>query len=107
MQSMLNLHAINGVPLCLCGITNPLSLSKEMADHERRRKAMKKQRSSSSMARESVVVHANQEQMVGTLWNFETDSSSSSCIIMMTMMIFHIVLVVVTLVQQEKLHSLN
>ncbi|QHN98730.1 uncharacterized protein DS421_13g392060 [Arachis hypogaea] len=78
MQSMLNLPAIHGVPLCLSGVTNSLSLSKEMADHERRRKAMKKQRSSSSMARESVVVHANQEKMVGTLWNFETDSSSSS-----------------------------
>ncbi|KAL4326812.1 hypothetical protein S245_042287 [Arachis hypogaea] len=76
-QSMLNLPAIHGVPLCLSRVTNPLSLSKEMAD-QRRRKTMKKQRSSSSMARESVVVHANQEQMVGTLWNFEMDSSSSS-----------------------------
>ncbi|KAL1361648.1 hypothetical protein HN51_009989 [Arachis hypogaea] len=80
MQSMLNLRAIHGVPLCLSGITNPLSLSREMADHERRRKAMKKQRSSSSMVRESIVVHANQEQMVGILWNFERDSSSSSSI---------------------------
>ncbi|KAK7262355.1 hypothetical protein RJT34_29924 [Clitoria ternatea] len=41
MQSMLNLR---GVPLCLSGITNPLSLSDEMADHDRRRKAMKRQR---------------------------------------------------------------
>ncbi|OIW08583.1 hypothetical protein TanjilG_03259 [Lupinus angustifolius] len=58
MQSMLNLRAIHGVPICLSGITNPLSLSlsKEIADHDRRRKDMRKQR---SLAREGV--HANQE----------------------------------------------
>ncbi|WJX50278.1 hypothetical protein P8452_36605 [Trifolium repens] len=52
MHNMLNLRVTHGVPLCLSGITNPLALSKEMADHDRRRKAMRKQRS----------VHANQEK---------------------------------------------
>ncbi|XP_058735016.1 uncharacterized protein LOC131606956 [Vicia villosa] len=52
MQFMLNLRVTHGVPLCLSGITNPLALSKEMADHDRRRKAMRKQRS----------VHANQDK---------------------------------------------
>ncbi|CAJ2654365.1 hypothetical protein L195_g033466 [Trifolium pratense] len=52
MQNMLNLRVTHGVPLCLSGITNPLALSKEMEDHDRRRKAMRKQRS----------VHANQEK---------------------------------------------
>nr|XP_027191845.1 uncharacterized protein LOC101490512 [Cicer arietinum] len=52
MQSMLSLRATHGVPLCLSGITNPLALSKEMADHDRRRKAMRKQRS----------LHANQQK---------------------------------------------
>ncbi|KAE9616658.1 hypothetical protein Lal_00034681 [Lupinus albus] len=60
MQSMLNLRANHGIPLCLSGITNPLSLSKEIADHDRRRKdMMRKQR---SLAREGV--HANQEFIV-------------------------------------------
>ncbi|XP_045828019.1 uncharacterized protein LOC123919994 [Trifolium pratense] len=52
MQNMFNLRVTHGVPLCLSGITNPLALSKEMEDHDRRRKAMRKQRS----------VHANQEK---------------------------------------------
>ncbi|CAL0304096.1 unnamed protein product [Lupinus luteus] len=64
MQSMLNLRAIHGVPICLSGITNPLSLSKEIQDHDRRRKDMRKQR---SLAREGV--HANQE-FIGTQTNF-------------------------------------
>ncbi|KAF1885434.1 hypothetical protein Lal_00029323 [Lupinus albus] len=65
MQSMINLHANHGVPLCLSGITNPLALSKEMEDHDRRRKAMmKKQR---SLARKGV--HANQE-FIATQINF-------------------------------------
>ncbi|XP_020214147.1 uncharacterized protein LOC109798337 [Cajanus cajan] len=51
MQPMVNLCATHGVPLCVSGITNPLALAKEMEDHERRRKAMKMQR--------SVAMHAN------------------------------------------------
>ncbi|XP_027344138.1 uncharacterized protein LOC113856504 [Abrus precatorius] len=53
MQSTLNIH---GLPLCLSGIIHPLALSHEIADHDRRRMAMRKQR---SLARERV--HANQE----------------------------------------------
>ncbi|KAL5056045.1 hypothetical protein RYX36_036727 [Vicia faba] len=52
MQFMLNLRVTHGVPLCLSGITNPLALSKEMADHDRRRNAMRKLRS----------VHAKQDK---------------------------------------------
>ncbi|XP_058199733.1 uncharacterized protein LOC131314853 [Rhododendron vialii] len=44
MQSILNLHSNRGLPLCLSGITHPLSLSKEMADHDRRREALKKKK---------------------------------------------------------------
>ncbi|KAJ1424313.1 hypothetical protein SESBI_11759 [Sesbania bispinosa] len=66
MQSMLNLRATHGVPLCLSGITNnPLALSKEMADHDRRRKAMRRRQR--SQAREGL--HANQENT-----NTERDS---------------------------------
>nr|GMC84162.1 uncharacterized protein LOC109158837 [Ipomoea batatas] len=38
-----NLHANFGLPVCLSGITHPLPLPlpEEMADHDRRRKAMK------------------------------------------------------------------
>ncbi|KAL9413071.1 hypothetical protein AB3S75_041695 [Citrus x aurantiifolia] len=58
MQSMLNLHGSYGLPLCVSGITphDHLNLSNEMADHDRRREAMKKQKQkqkqrSSSQAR--------------------------------------------------------
>ncbi|KAL6967307.1 hypothetical protein U1Q18_033112 [Sarracenia purpurea var. burkii] len=44
MQSILNLHGSYGLPLCLSGITHPLSLSTEIADHDRRRESMKKKR---------------------------------------------------------------
>ncbi|KAJ0266654.1 hypothetical protein HA466_0006160 [Hirschfeldia incana] len=33
-----------GFPLCISGISQQLSLSKEMADHDKRRKVMKKKR---------------------------------------------------------------
>ncbi|XVE59784.1 hypothetical protein DITRI_Ditri05aG0075000 [Diplodiscus trichospermus] len=56
MQSMLNLHATYGLPLCVSGITQHFILSEEMADHDRRREAMKKQKS-----RASESLHANQE----------------------------------------------
>ncbi|KAJ8768647.1 hypothetical protein K2173_023551 [Erythroxylum novogranatense] len=42
---MLNLHGTYGLPLSVSGITHHLSLSKELADHDRRRDAIKKQRS--------------------------------------------------------------
>ncbi|PNX74178.1 hypothetical protein L195_g030093 [Trifolium pratense] len=66
MQSMI--LNIPGLPLCLSGITHPLPLSHEMADHDRRRKIMmmmRKQRSH-SRSREGVminnnIIHANQE----------------------------------------------
>ncbi|KAL0735234.1 hypothetical protein Bca4012_011444 [Brassica carinata] len=35
-----------GFPLCISGISQQLSLSKEMADHDERRKVMKKKRRS-------------------------------------------------------------
>ncbi|KAJ9178498.1 hypothetical protein P3X46_010376 [Hevea brasiliensis] len=56
MQSMLNLQGSYGLPLSVSGITHHLPLSKEMVDHDRRREAIKKQR---SQARECL--HANQE----------------------------------------------
>lgn len=56
MQCLLYLHSSYGLPLCLSGIANPLSFSKEMADHDLRREAMKRQK---SQARE--VFGADQE----------------------------------------------
>ncbi|XP_050370756.1 uncharacterized protein LOC126788789 [Argentina anserina] len=58
MQSMLNLHGTFGLPLCVSGINHLQHphLTHEMADHDRRREAMKKQR---SRAREEL--NANQE----------------------------------------------
>ncbi|KAG6631699.1 hypothetical protein I3843_13G093900 [Carya illinoinensis] len=57
MQSMSSLHGCSyGLPLCVSGIAHPLSFSKEMADHDRRREAIKRQRSQSLAE-----PHANQE----------------------------------------------
>ncbi|KAK9940194.1 hypothetical protein M0R45_016865 [Rubus argutus] len=56
MQSMLNLHGSFGLPLCVSGITHHHHLTHEMADHDRRREAMKRQR---SQAREDL--NANHE----------------------------------------------
>ncbi|XP_062172954.1 uncharacterized protein LOC133878416 [Alnus glutinosa] len=56
MQSMLNLHGSYGLPLCVCGIAHHLPLSKEIADHDRRREAIKRQRSQAGEE-----LHANQE----------------------------------------------
>ncbi|KAK9279966.1 hypothetical protein L1049_013650 [Liquidambar formosana] len=64
MQSILNLTGNYGLPLSIPGITCRLTLSKEMADHDRRREAMKKQR---SQAREGL--HANQD--MGMQRNYE------------------------------------
>ncbi|XP_021278767.1 uncharacterized protein LOC110412540 [Herrania umbratica] len=65
MQSMLNLHTTYGLPLCVSGITQHFILSEEMADHDHRREAMKKQRS-----RVSESLHADRE--MGIQENFET-----------------------------------
>ncbi|RDX66406.1 hypothetical protein CR513_54827, partial [Mucuna pruriens] len=56
MQSMLTIRGSHGLPLCLSGIIHPLALCHEMADHDRRRQAMRKQR---SLARQPL--HANQD----------------------------------------------
>ncbi|XP_030968787.1 uncharacterized protein LOC115989249 isoform X2 [Quercus lobata] len=64
MQSLLNLHCSYGLPLCVSGIAHHLTLSKEMADHDRRREAIKRQR---SQARKEL--HANQD--LGTRGNHE------------------------------------
>ncbi|EEF36028.1 uncharacterized protein LOC8286015 [Ricinus communis] len=65
MQSMINLHGSYGLPLSVSGITHHLTLSKEMVDHDRRREAIKKQR---SQARQGL--HANQELAISR--NLET-----------------------------------
>ncbi|CAI9105159.1 OLC1v1004019C1 [Oldenlandia corymbosa var. corymbosa] len=44
MAPILNTQSTTGLPLCLSGITHPVALSKEMADHDRRRKGLKKSR---------------------------------------------------------------
>ncbi|KAI9195113.1 hypothetical protein LWI28_011826 [Acer negundo] len=67
MQSMLSLHGIYGLPLCVSGITHHLTLSKEMADHDLRREAMKKKKKT----QRSEVLHRNLEMGIQT--NFETE----------------------------------
>ncbi|KAK4255048.1 hypothetical protein QN277_008100 [Acacia crassicarpa] len=66
MQSMLNLRATHGVPLCLSGINLTLhgSLPQEMADHDRRREIMRLRRHRSLSTQP---LHANQE--MGLLTN--------------------------------------
>ncbi|KAL3530603.1 hypothetical protein ACH5RR_009925 [Cinchona calisaya] len=46
MAPILNTQSITGLPICLSGITPPPPppLSEEMADHDRRRKGLKKLR---------------------------------------------------------------
>ncbi|EXB98565.1 hypothetical protein L484_014409 [Morus notabilis] len=56
MQPMFSLHSTCGLPLCVSTITHHLTFSKDMADHDLRREAMKKHRS-----RGGEGVHANQE----------------------------------------------
>ncbi|KAK4773661.1 hypothetical protein SAY87_028680 [Trapa incisa] len=51
MQPMLHLNSCNGLPLCISSIPPPLTLSKEMVDHDRRRKAVKKLRSTRARSR--------------------------------------------------------
>ncbi|KAL2328650.1 hypothetical protein Fmac_022077 [Flemingia macrophylla] len=63
----------HGVPLCLSGVTNPLALSKEMADHERRRKAMKMQRSLHANANTNQLQMRNYEIMVMPLEHADLD----------------------------------
>ncbi|KAJ0261367.1 hypothetical protein HA466_0045020 [Hirschfeldia incana] len=53
-----------GFPLCISGIAQQLSLSKEMADHDKRRKGMKKRRRSDesrSQGEEEMGVHRSDE----------------------------------------------
>ncbi|XP_021889795.1 uncharacterized protein LOC110808574 [Carica papaya] len=49
LQSTTNLHGIYGLPLCVSGFTHHLTFSKQMADHDERRKAMKEKRSAKEM----------------------------------------------------------
>ncbi|XP_028775863.1 uncharacterized protein LOC114732689 [Neltuma alba] len=65
MQSMFNLRASYGVPLCLSGITLTLhaSLPQEMADHDRRREIMRLRRRRSLPTHPR---HANQEMALLT-----------------------------------------
>ncbi|KAK1429125.1 hypothetical protein QVD17_11327 [Tagetes erecta] len=46
MQSIFNIRTSYGLPICLSGITrhHQLSLSKQIADHDRRREEMKRSR---------------------------------------------------------------
>ncbi|KAG4972298.1 hypothetical protein AAZX31_13G309800 [Glycine max] len=60
MQSMLTIRATHGLPLCLSGMIHPLALSHEIADHDRRRRTMRKQRQR-SLTREGVVHDAVRE----------------------------------------------
>ncbi|KAL1815291.1 hypothetical protein DCAR_0519531 [Daucus carota subsp. sativus] len=48
--SPLNLRTSSGLPLCLSGFTSSLTLSQEIADHDLRREAMKKQKTQSRRA---------------------------------------------------------
>ncbi|KAF9606255.1 hypothetical protein IFM89_024076 [Coptis chinensis] len=46
MLSVLSFHGVNyGLPLCVSGISHPLALSLEMADHDLRRESIRRHRS--------------------------------------------------------------
>ncbi|KAL4591489.1 hypothetical protein LXL04_004457 [Taraxacum kok-saghyz] len=53
MQSISDIRTTHGLPLCLSGVNrhHHLSLSNEIADHDRRREAMKRTISESSRSR--------------------------------------------------------
>ncbi|XP_031265545.1 uncharacterized protein LOC116123970 [Pistacia vera] len=75
MQSMLNLYGSYGLPLCVSGITQShhLTLSKEMADHDRRREAMKKQRSRGRHANQEMGMERNHAREVVEITEGEVD----------------------------------
>ncbi|GFZ20486.1 hypothetical protein Acr_28g0011910 [Actinidia rufa] len=73
MQSFLKLPGNSGLPVCLSGITHPLSLSKEMADHDLRREAMKKQKRKICHGNHDLGIARNHERETGEIKDGEID----------------------------------
>ncbi|KAK6936010.1 hypothetical protein RJ641_033040 [Dillenia turbinata] len=90
MVPILNLHANYGPPLCVSGITPRLNLSTEMADHDRRRRAMKRQRSEARgnfHADQEIGVEENHVRVLEEIREGEIDDDLSS--VLRDLLLFH------------------
>ncbi|KAK2968965.1 hypothetical protein RJ640_012419 [Escallonia rubra] len=85
MQPIFNLQSSCGLPICLSGITRPLTVSTEMADHDRRREAMKKRHKSQSRevlpADQEMGLVRNHERVVGEIREGEIEGDLAGIVL--------------------------
>ncbi|KAL0460678.1 UNVERIFIED_CONTAM: hypothetical protein Slati_0695000 [Sesamum latifolium] len=78
---MLSIMNNCGLPVCLSGIYHPLALSKEMADHERRREEMKKMWFQENMERCEEMSRAHDREALGDGADTDEDDAEDGTVI--------------------------